>query len=160
MKIVSTRVIALAGLFLLTFAVTATRVCAQGGVPLWTNRYNDTSPGYALPQAIVADTRGYVFVTGWSGNSPYHFSTVAYSDSGVPVWTNREGIAFMPGAMAEPKAMVMTTTAISSLQDILLTDSSPRPMTILPLRIRPAAHGSGPTVTSHSAAAVIFPPQS
>jgi 3-isopropylmalate dehydratase small subunit len=107
MKVVSMRAIAPAVFFLVTFASTATHVFAQGGVPLWTNRYNDSSLTFASPQAIVADDRGYVFVTGWSGNNPYHFSTVAYSDSGVPVWTNYEGVSFRSGAMAEPAAMAI-----------------------------------------------------
>lgn len=85
---------ALRNLLLLTVAVSCfhpliTR--AQGGVPLWTNRYDGPENGFDAPSAIAVDRDGKVFVTGSStGNgSGYPCATIAYSSSGgVPLWTN------------------------------------------------------------------------
>src|SRR5438477_7687585 len=60
----------------------------QPGAPLWTNRYNGGGPTYANPKATATDKSGNVFVTGYVGNNPYHFATVAYSPTGTPAWTN------------------------------------------------------------------------
>src|SRR5438270_11487071 len=64
---------------------------AQGGVPLWTNRYNGTgnSSDYAI--GVALDSSGNVFVAGYSmGNgSSDDYATVAYSGAGLPLWTNR-----------------------------------------------------------------------
>src|SRR5262249_51142730 len=51
---------------------------AQGGVPLWTNRYDE-----GFPTAIAVDNSANVFVTGSA-------FTLAYSSAGVPLWTNRQ----------------------------------------------------------------------
>src|SRR5262249_46360122 len=61
------------------------------GVPLWTNRYNGPGNGSDYPWAIAVDGSGNVFVTGYSTgtNAIYDYATVAYSDAGVPLWTNR-----------------------------------------------------------------------
>lgn len=68
----------------------ATIAYSGSGVPLWTNRYNGPS-GYDFPQAMALDAQGNVFVTGNSeGSSGYrNYATVAYSNGGVPLWTNR-----------------------------------------------------------------------
>ena len=62
------------------------------GVPLWINRYDGPGNGDDSPTGIVVDSTGNVFVTGfsWSG-SDYDYATLAYSNSGVPLWTNRYG---------------------------------------------------------------------
>jgi Beta-propeller repeat len=66
---------------------------AQGGVPLWTNRY-DAETGGSQPSAIVVDRSGNVFVTGTTGrtgigNEGDDYATIKYSNAGVPLWTNR-----------------------------------------------------------------------
>lgn len=67
---------------------------AQGGVPLWTRRYNGSVPGYgSQARAIAVDKNGNVFVTGSSSrtNSLQDFpvfTTVKYSNAGVLIWTN------------------------------------------------------------------------
>jgi hypothetical protein len=64
---------------------------AQGGVPLWTNRYNGSGNSEDTPSAIAVDSSGNVFVTGdsYALNGSRDYATVAYSNSGVPLWTNR-----------------------------------------------------------------------
>src|SRR5207249_7801741 len=66
------------------------RAHAQGGIPLWTNRY--IAPGgQAAPQALAVDASGKVFVTGYTTaatNGYGDYLTLAYSSAGVPLWTN------------------------------------------------------------------------
>jgi Immunoglobulin I-set domain./Beta-propeller repeat. len=65
---------------------------SAAGVPLWTNRYGGPGNGDDQALAIALDSNGHVFVTGYSysGSGPGNdFATVAYSVSGVPLWTNR-----------------------------------------------------------------------
>lgn len=64
---------------------------ATAGVPLWTNRYRYPGPGTSVATAIAVDGIGNVFVTGISAdaNGYTDFATVAYSNSGVALWTNR-----------------------------------------------------------------------
>ena len=61
------------------------------GVPLWTNRYNGPGNKDDKASAITVDRRGNVFVTGYSygTNNQPNYATVAYSNAGVPLWTNR-----------------------------------------------------------------------
>jgi len=69
----------------------ATIAYSGAGVALWTNRYNGPGDGDDQASAVAADNSGRVFVTGYStgsGNS-YDYATIAYSGSGVPLWTNR-----------------------------------------------------------------------
>lgn len=82
------------GFSLLLFGALAAftpRVSAQGGVPLWTNRYNGTGNTEDRATAIVVDASGNVIVTGYStgSSSGYDFATIKYSNTGVPLWTNR-----------------------------------------------------------------------
>lgn len=71
----------------------ATVAYSGAGLPLWTNRYN--GPGNTNDQAValVVDSIGRVFVTGNSYSAPgfdgNDYATVAYSNAGAPLWTNR-----------------------------------------------------------------------
>jgi len=57
---------------------------AQGGVPLWTNRF-DRGIGDDSGGSIAVDGSGNVFVTGYSYNGSFNdAATVAYSSAGVP----------------------------------------------------------------------------
>jgi len=55
------------------------------------NRYNGTGNGNDGAQAIALDKDGNVLVTGYSvgGSSNKDYATIAYSSSGLPLWTNR-----------------------------------------------------------------------
>jgi len=72
-------------LALLTLAGAAT---AQNS---WTNFYGDPSLSPDQGWAIALDTNGTVFVTGWStgSSSSRDYATIAYSNTGLPLWTNR-----------------------------------------------------------------------
>lgn len=63
---------------------------SAAGAPLWTNRYNGVGKSRDYARAIAVDSNGNVFVTGYSSNSNshYNYATVAYSNAGVPLWTN------------------------------------------------------------------------
>jgi hypothetical protein len=61
------------------------------GVPLWTNFYNGPGNGSDNGWALALDASGNVYVTGGSegGGSGWDYATVAYSNAGMPLWTNR-----------------------------------------------------------------------
>jgi len=63
---------------------------AQGGVPLWTNRFNGPANNSDVGRVIAIDGSGNVFVGGGSdGNgTASDYVTVKYSNAGVPIWTN------------------------------------------------------------------------
>src|SRR5947207_615512 len=67
------------------------RALAQGGVALWTNRYQGPSSGGDQAKSIAIDTSGNVIVSGVSvaTNGNPNYATVKYSNAGVPLWTNR-----------------------------------------------------------------------
>jgi hypothetical protein len=60
-------------------------------VALWTKRYNGPGNSNDVARAIGVDSRGTVYVTGysWGGASGYDFATVAYAPDGTPLSTNR-----------------------------------------------------------------------
>jgi hypothetical protein len=70
----------------------ATVAYSNAGVPLWTNRYDGPANFGDSATAIAVDSSGNggnVFVTGLSYNPNADYATIAYSNSGVPLWTNR-----------------------------------------------------------------------
>jgi hypothetical protein len=68
----------------------ATLAYSSAGVPLWTNRYNGPGNSIDTASAIAVGTNGNVFVTGGASNGTnLDYLTIAYSNSGVPLWTNR-----------------------------------------------------------------------
>jgi hypothetical protein len=65
----------------------------RGGEALWTNRYEGPANDDEA-KGIAVGNNGNVFVTGFSiqnSNYPYNydFATIAYSNAGNPLWTNR-----------------------------------------------------------------------
>jgi uncharacterized delta-60 repeat protein len=63
---------------------------AQGGIPLWTNRYNGPTGRAEWALATAVDGGGNVFVTGSSSNGTNDdYATLKFSSAGVPLWTNR-----------------------------------------------------------------------
>ncbi len=68
----------------------ATVKYSSAGVPLWTNRYNGPANSSDNATAVAMDQAGNIFVTGYSqGLSSQDYATIAYSNGGVPLWTNR-----------------------------------------------------------------------
>jgi uncharacterized delta-60 repeat protein len=72
-------------------AALAPQAQAQGGVPLWTNRYDGPSHALDEARAVAVDSSGNVFVTGYSVSfgSDDDYVTIKYSSAGLPLWTNR-----------------------------------------------------------------------
>lgn len=67
----------------------ATLAYSSAGVPLWTNHYTSSATADNQPTAIAVASNGNVFVTGSSWDSGQRdMVTMAYSNSGVPLWTN------------------------------------------------------------------------
>ena len=74
---------------LLSFAF-ASPILGQVGSPVWTNHF--TSPGNNFDEAVAVavDSNRNVFVTGRVSNGTIEwYTTVKYSSSGQPLWTNR-----------------------------------------------------------------------
>ena len=80
----------------------ATIKYSSAGDPLWTNRYNGPGNGFDSASALVVDGSGNVYVTGESENTNFNADcvTLAYSGTGVPLWTNRYDVAVGGGAFA------------------------------------------------------------
>lgn len=100
-------------------ALLAVQAHGQGGLPLWTNSYHGPRD-VDSPTAIAVDSTGKVFVTGASEvgtngflDAAYDYATVAYSRSGMPLWTNRYGgfrlVSKAVGAVVGPSGNVFVT---------------------------------------------------
>src|SRR5262245_749185 len=104
-------------LLLAAITVTVLTLCpasahAQGGVSLWTNRYDGPANNTDEAQAIAVDSNGNVLITGrsWSGNdfeAGYGYATIKYSSLGVPLWTNRYDEA---GGFSSPTGLAVDGT--------------------------------------------------
>ncbi|MCI0746486.1 MAG: SBBP repeat-containing protein [Verrucomicrobia subdivision 3 bacterium] len=80
----------LTGIAWIALSALTSRAYAQGGVPLWTNRYDGPGNNLDEAKAVVVDSIGNVFVTGHSlSETSDDYATIAYSSMGVPLWTNR-----------------------------------------------------------------------
>jgi hypothetical protein len=101
------------------FSDYGTLAYSNSGVPLWTNRYNGPGNSGDLTSAIAVDSDGNVFVTGTSSGvgSNSDYATIKYSNTGVPLWTNRyDG----PGNWADQA----TAIAVDTNGDVLVTGRS------------------------------------
>jgi hypothetical protein len=68
----------------------ATIKYSSAGVPLRNNRYNGPGNREEGASAVAVDGSGKVFVTGESyGSGGYDYATVAFSGTGLALWTNR-----------------------------------------------------------------------
>jgi hypothetical protein len=95
----------------------ATVAYSNAGAPLWTNRYDGPANLYDRASAIAVDGSGNVFVTGFSENpSNKDYATIAYSNSGVPLWTNR----YNPGGLWTSS----TAIAVDSSGNVFVTGDS------------------------------------
>jgi uncharacterized delta-60 repeat protein len=64
---------------------------SNSGATLWVNQYNGPANSYDSTYALAVSSNGNVYVTGLSdgGGFNYDYATVAYSSTGVALWTNR-----------------------------------------------------------------------
>ncbi len=94
----------------------ATLAYSSGGALLWTNRYNDAANAFDEAVAVAVDGSGNVFVAGSSlgGSGSAEYSILAYTSSGVPLWTNRykgpnNGGAYVSGLALDGNGNVFVT---------------------------------------------------
>lgn len=87
------------------YANFATIAYSSAGTPLWTNYYDWKPNANDSARAVAAAPNGNLIVTGRSGVGYSDFVTIAYSDAGVPLWTNRYNGP--SGFDDEPNAMVV-----------------------------------------------------
>src|ERR1035437_2669668 len=95
-------------------------ICYSGsGVPLWTNRYDGPSKGNDVPSAVAVDGVGNIFITGYSVGSggAQDYLTLAFTGTGVPLWTNRYS---SPGYAFDQA----TALAVDDLGNVFVTGSA------------------------------------
>ena len=91
-----------------TFQQLITIKLSNAGLPLWTNSYDGPSNIFGFPydfaQAVATDRKGNIFIAGY--DDPFGagvnrtFLTLAYSSSGVPLWTNSLAVSGTPSGIA------------------------------------------------------------
>lgn len=105
------------------FAVVALGSSARAaiGQQLWLQRYHGPVTGGHNALAIAADSSGNVFVTGYSAgnNGVNDYATIKYSDSGMPLWTNRY---HGPGTGSDAASAL----AVDRNGDVIVTGASSR----------------------------------
>jgi hypothetical protein len=106
-------------LVLCAVATLAPQVHGACGIPLWTNRYNGPGNASDVANAMIVDTNGNIVVTGFSGGigSVSDYATIKYSNSGVPLWTNRYN-----GPANDSD--VATAAAVDGVGNVFVTGSS------------------------------------
>lgn len=97
----------------------ATIAYSSSGVALWTNFYNGPANSGDAATGVALDGSGNVFVTGtsWGGDSSYDYATIAYSSTGVPLWTNHYN---GPGNYNDER----TRLAVDSNGNVFITGTS------------------------------------
>ena len=83
--------ILLATTLALTLIVFSPFARGQTAVEAWAQRYHEADAIENIPRAIAVDSSGNAITTGFSRdtNGFKHWVTIAYSNSGAPLWTNR-----------------------------------------------------------------------
>ena len=68
---------------------------SSAGLPLWIRHFNGPEDNYDQLTSLAVNGNGDVLVTGYSygSGSSADFATVAYSEVGLPLWTNRLNFA-------------------------------------------------------------------
>lgn len=89
----------------------ATLAYSGSGVPLWTNRYAGPGSAEDIACGVAVDHEGTVYVTGVSPDPLGSWVTIAYSRTGVPLWTNHYsgGPPFSGGIVLDSNANVIIT---------------------------------------------------
>jgi hypothetical protein len=90
---------------------------SSAGMPMWTNRYNDSPAKTGSAISVATDASGNVVVTGDSSDPvrvASHYATIQYSSTGVAQWTNLWG-----GGNDHVKAMAMDSSG-----NVVVTGSS------------------------------------
>jgi hypothetical protein len=122
MNVRAKSVVLLAALLFGGLTELAPQARAQEGVQVWVNRFNDPLATLgdkdACPSTVALGNGAKVFVTGYAGDwIGYYFATVAYSGSGVPLWTNR-----YDGALHDSDCA--TVMAVDAAGNVLVTGYS------------------------------------
>lgn len=97
----------------------ATLAYSSAGTPLWTNRYNGPDNRFDWAWAIAVDNNtGQVYVTGFSSSvAADDYLTIAYSSSGVSLWTNR--YRYSPNGVNRASAVVVADNG-----DVIVTGTA------------------------------------
>jgi hypothetical protein len=97
----------------------ATIAYSGAGVALWTNRYGGRGETSDIANAVAVDAGGHVFVAGSSASSfiGADYVTIAYSDAGAALWTNR----YSGPANGDDQA---TAVAVDASGNVFVTGSS------------------------------------